>query len=101
MLSDFLFRLRTLVALRRASSTRPAVSSRSRSIDFSERETGFPKLAATLKLQAYVYGTDAPAATVPPAAYDPSAEPNALHRGRARGDAGTRRGRHRRSGATG
>jgi hypothetical protein len=41
-------------------------------VDFSEAEAGFPMLAAVLKLQAYVYGTD-PSATPAPA--DTSAPP--------------------------
>jgi type IV pilus assembly PilO-like protein len=77
-LSDFLFRLRTLVGVRggelRAAGRLFAVES----ISFAESTKGFPELGATLSVVAYVYGTDAPATAVtPPAATTPPADPNA------------------------
>jgi hypothetical protein len=69
-LSDFLFRLRTLVTVRRgvlhASGRLFSVSS----VDFSESNEGFPTLAASLKLNAFVFGT-----SVPPTGAPPPAEP--------------------------
>jgi Tfp pilus assembly protein PilO len=77
-LSDFLFRLRTLVTVRRgelhASGRLFAVDS----IDFSEANSGFPMLAANLKLKAYVYGTGVPATGAPP---PPEAAPPATTEG--------------------
>ena len=77
-LSDFLFRLRTLVGVRagelRAAGRLFAVES----ISFAESPKGFPELAATLSVVAYVYGNDVPAsAGAPPAATTPAADPNA------------------------
>ena len=77
-LSDFLFRLRTLVGVRagelRASGRLFAVES----ISFAESPKGFPELGATLSIVAYVYGTDVPAsAGAPPEATTPPADPNA------------------------
>jgi hypothetical protein len=77
-LSDFLFRLRTLVSVRRGELHAAGRLFSVETVSFSEAETGFPKLAAALKLQAYVYGAGAgvSGATVPPVA-DPSAAPPA------------------------
>ena len=55
-LSDFLFRLRTLVSVRRGELHAAGRLFSVETVDFSEGETGFPMLAASLKLQAYVYG---------------------------------------------
>jgi hypothetical protein len=71
-LSDFLFRLRTLVSVRRGELHAAGRLFSVEAVDFSEAEAGFPMLAAVLKLQAYVYGTD-PSATPAPA--DTSAPP--------------------------
>ena len=72
-LSDFLFRLRTLVTVRRgelhASGRLFAVSS----VDFAESDRGFPLLSATLKLKAYVYGLTSAPSAVPPSAAAPPA----------------------------
>jgi len=65
-LSDFLFRLRTLVSVRRGELHAAGRLFSVEAVDFSEAEAGFPMLAAVLKLQAYVYGTD-PSATPAPA----------------------------------
>jgi hypothetical protein len=73
-LSDFLFRLRTLVSVRRGELHAAGRLFSVEAVDFSEAEAGFPVLAAVLKLQAYVYGTDA-SATLAPAPGDTSAPP--------------------------
>ena len=77
-LSDFLFRLRTLVGVRagelRAAGRLFAVES----ISFAESSKGFPELGATLSIVAYVYGTDVSAsAGAPPEATTPPTDPNA------------------------
>ena len=73
-LSDFLFRLRTLVSVRRGELHAAGRLFSVESVDFAEGEAGFPMLAAMLNLQAYVYGTDVSGTTVPPPV-DPSAVP--------------------------
>jgi Pilus assembly protein, PilO len=75
-LSDFLFRLRTLVSVRRGELHAAGRLFSVEAVDFSEAEAGFPMLAAVLKLQAYVYGTDV-AGTTGPLPADPSAAPPA------------------------
>lgn len=70
-LSDFLFRLRTLVSVRRGELHAAGRLFSVESVDFSEGESGFPTLAAALKLYAYVYGTDTSGTTVP-APVDPA-----------------------------
>jgi hypothetical protein len=72
-LSDFLFRLRTLVSVRRGELHATGRLFSVDSVDFSESERGFPTLAAALNLQAYVYGTD-PSGTAVPAPATPPAE---------------------------
>ena len=76
-LSDFLFRLRTLVGVRagelRAAGRLFAVES----LSFAEAPTGFPNLSATLSVVAYVYGSDVPASAGAPEATTPPADPNA------------------------
>lgn len=74
-LSDFLFRLRTLVSVRRGELHAGGRLFAVETVDFSESDQGFPKLAAALKLNAYVYGTDVSGAAVPPPA--PEGDPNA------------------------
>ena len=73
-LSDFLFRLRTLVSVRRGELHASGRLFSVESVDFSEADDGFPTLSAALKLQAYVYGSDASASAVPPPV-DPAATP--------------------------
>jgi hypothetical protein len=67
-LSDFLFRLRTLVTVRRGELHATGRLYSVGTVDFSESDKGFPRLAANLKLNAYVYGTDVAAAAIPPPA---------------------------------
>jgi hypothetical protein len=74
-LSDFLFRLRTLVSVRRGELHASGRLFSVESVDFSEADSGFPTLGAALKLQAYVYGTDVAAGAVPAPAAPPSAAP--------------------------
>jgi Tfp pilus assembly protein PilO len=72
-LSDFLFRLRTLVTVRRGELHSSGRLFSIGSVDFSEGEDGFPALAANLKLNAYVYGSNVDQAAVPPPAEVPPA----------------------------
>ena len=73
-LSDFLFRLRTLVSVRRGELHAAGRLFSVQAVDFSEAEAGFPTLAAVLQIQAYVYSADVSGTTVPLPA-DPSAVP--------------------------
>jgi len=75
-LSDFLFRLRTLVSVRRGELHAAGRLFSVEGVDFAESEKGFPMLGASLKLQAYIYGTDG-SGTAVPAPVDPSAVPPA------------------------
>jgi len=75
-LSDFLFRLRTLVSVRRGELHASGRLFSVGSVEFSEGEAGFPMLGAALVLEAYVYGTDVSGTTVP-APVDPAAAPPA------------------------
>ena len=72
-LSDFLFRLRTLVTVRRGELHATGRLFSVASVDFAEADGGFPLLAASLKLNAYVYGVNAAPSSVPPAATPPAA----------------------------
>jgi Pilus assembly protein, PilO len=81
-LSDFLFRLRTLVSVRHGELHAAGRLFSVESVDFSEGDGGFPTLAAALKLHAYVYGTDIAGAAVP-APTAPSGAPPAEGEGAA------------------
>lgn len=64
-LSDFLYRLRTLVQV---NDGRLAATGRLFAIDtldFAESPEGFPQIAATLVVDAFVYGTGVPATATP------------------------------------
>ena len=66
-LSDFLYRLRTLVHV---EDGRLAASGRLFAIDtldFAESPEGFPRIVASLVVDAFVYGTGAPATATPTA----------------------------------
>ena len=80
-LSDFLFRLRTLVSVRRGELHAGGRLFAVESVDFSEAPTGFPTLAAAIKLQAFVYGTDVPGGEVPPPADGTATPPPATTEG--------------------
>jgi Pilus assembly protein, PilO len=73
-LSDFLFRLRTLVTVRRGELHATGRLFSVDSVDFSESEKSFPVLAANLKLNAYIYGAGGapPATGAPPAETPPT-----------------------------
>ncbi|MGH3071867.1 MAG: type 4a pilus biogenesis protein PilO [Gaiellaceae bacterium] len=64
-LSDLLFRLRTLVTVRRGELHAAGRLFSIASVDFSESDKGFPLLAANLRLNAYVYGVDTAQSAVP------------------------------------
>lgn len=66
-LSDFLFRLRTLVGVRNSELYSTGRLFSTDSIAFGESENGFPEISAALTVTAYVYGTGAPANDVPAA----------------------------------
>jgi Tfp pilus assembly protein PilO len=70
-LSDFLFRLRTLVTVRRGELHASGRLFSIDSVDFAEAEAGFPTLTAGLRVNAYVYGTDVAETAAPPAAEEP------------------------------
>jgi Pilus assembly protein, PilO len=72
-LSDLLFRLRTLVTVRRGELHAAGRLFSVASVDFSESDRGFPLLAATLKLNADVYGFNTAPSAVPPPAETPPA----------------------------
>lgn len=76
-LSDFLFRLRTLVGVRRSELQATGRLFSIDTIDFAESPDGFPEISASLTVNAYVYGTAAPANQVPAAAAgEPPADPS-------------------------
>jgi hypothetical protein len=74
-LSDLLFRLRTLVGVRHGALEATGRLFSVESIDFAESPSGFPEITANLTLNAYVYGTDTAASSLPaPAEPAPAAE---------------------------
>ena len=70
-LSDLLFRLRTLVSVRHGELHATGRLFAVERVGFAEAESGFPNLTASLTLNAYVYGTGAPANEVPAPAETP------------------------------
>jgi hypothetical protein len=60
-LSDFLFRLRTLVGVRHGELEATGRLYAVDKLDFVESPDGFPEITANLTVNAYVFGTDAPA----------------------------------------
>lgn len=64
-LSDLLFRLRTLVSVRRGELHATGRLFAVQTVEFAESERGFPNLNASLLLNAYVYGSDVPANELP------------------------------------
>jgi hypothetical protein len=79
-LSDFLYRLRTLVSVHGGELRATGRLFTVRTLSFVEGERTFPQIKATLGVDAYVYGTGDPsAAPTPPAepapAPPPAAEP--------------------------
>ncbi len=65
-LSDFLFRLRTLVGVHAGELHARGRLFSVKTLDFAESGDGFPELIATMTVNAYVFGTEVPASTVPP-----------------------------------
>jgi Tfp pilus assembly protein PilO len=78
-LSDFLYRVRTLVSVHNGRLRATGRLFTVRTLSFVESEQGFPQIKATLGVDAYVYGTGAatPPAAPPPAAQPPAAQPPA------------------------
>jgi len=72
-LSDLLFRLRTLVTVRRGELHAVGRLFAVETVDFSESDRGFPMLSANLKLNAYVYGLNPAGTAVPPPVEAPPA----------------------------
>jgi hypothetical protein len=66
-LSDFLYRLRTLVAVQNGELRATGRLFTVRTLSFVEGDRAFPQIKATLGVDAYVYGTGAPAAAPTPA----------------------------------
>jgi Tfp pilus assembly protein PilO len=73
-LSDFLFRLRSLVRVRAGQLEATGRLFTVNSLNFVESEREFPRIKATLNVSAYVYGTGA-AAPSAPAAGQPAPAP--------------------------
>jgi Pilus assembly protein, PilO len=78
-LSDFLYRLRTLVSVHRGRLQATGRLFTVRTLSFVEGEKGFPQIKATLGVDAYVYGagTTTPPATTSPATPPPANPPPA------------------------
>jgi Tfp pilus assembly protein PilO len=79
-LSDFLYRVRTLVSVHNGRLRATGRLFTVRTLSFVESEEGFPQIRATLGVDAYVYGTGAatpPPAASPQAAQAPAAQPPA------------------------
>ena len=72
-LSDFLYRLRSLVRVRGGKLEATGRLFSVNTFNFTESEHGFPRIKATLNISAYVYGTGAPAPAGQPAPAQPSA----------------------------
>jgi hypothetical protein len=65
-LVDFLFRVRTLVDVRRGALDANGRMFAVDTLSFAEGEARFPQIKATLTIDAFVFGTAAPATTAPP-----------------------------------
>lgn len=82
-LSDFLYRVRTLVSVHGGRLQATGRLFTVRTLSFVEGEQGFPLIRASLGVDAYVYGTGtatppaAPPAAQPPATQPPAAAPPA------------------------
>lgn len=74
-LSDFLYRLRSLVRVRGGQLEATGRLFTVTSLNFVESERKFPRIKATLNLTAYVYGTGATPPAQPPS--PPPAQPGA------------------------
>jgi hypothetical protein len=69
-LSDFLYRLRSLVTVKDGTLNATGRLFNVDTVTFSIPENTFPKIAAELYVNAYVYGTTAPAAPATPTTAD-------------------------------
>jgi len=67
-LSDFLYRLRSLVRVRGGQLEATGRLFTVNALNFVESERSFPRIKATLNISAYVYGTGAAAPAQPPPA---------------------------------
>lgn len=67
-LNDFLFRLRSLVAVRGGALQASGRLFSVDSIEFTQGSGGFPNISAKINVKAYVYGTGAATAPTTPAA---------------------------------
>ena len=67
-LSDFLLRLRNLVAVRHGELDATGRLFAVDTLSFGQGHNGFPQIEATLTVDAFIYGGTAPAAPAPPAA---------------------------------
>jgi hypothetical protein len=78
-LSDFLYRVRTLVSVNNGRLRATGRLFTVRTLSFVKAEQGFPQIRATLGVDAYVYGTGAatPPGAPPPAAQPPAVQPPA------------------------
>jgi Tfp pilus assembly protein PilO len=74
-LSDFLFRLRSLVRVRNGQLEANGRLFTVNSLNFVESERSFPDIKATLSVSAFVYGTGAPQPAAPPAPQPAPAQP--------------------------
>jgi hypothetical protein len=64
-LADFLYRLRNLVDVENGRLSATGRLFAIDTLDFAESESGFPSIGATLVVDAFVYGTGAPATATP------------------------------------
>jgi len=76
-LNDFLFRLRSLVAVRGGALQASGRLFSVDSLEFTQGSGGFPNISAKINVKAYVYGTGAaPAPATPAAPATPPATPS-------------------------
>jgi hypothetical protein len=76
-LNDFLFRLRSLVAVRGGALQASGRLFSVDSLEFTQGSGGFPNISAKINVKAYVYGTGAaPAPTTPAAPATPPPTPS-------------------------
>ena len=64
-LADFLFRLRNLVSVQHGQLSATGRLFAIDTLSFSQSQEGFPQIAATLVVDAFVYGTQTPATATP------------------------------------
>ncbi|HEX6701553.1 MAG TPA: type 4a pilus biogenesis protein PilO [Gaiellaceae bacterium] len=64
-LADFLFRLRNLVSVQHGQLSATGRLFAIDTLSFAQSQSGFPQITATLVVDAFVYGTQAPATATP------------------------------------